>query len=78
MLSKWTNTYETIKLFSILFFLIFAYAYVNNQEYHEMFDKVSPIKYNCDMLIGGWHPDVPVQVINECRHQYLNKRQEKI
>jgi hypothetical protein len=23
--------------------------------------------YNCEMLIGGWHPDFPRQVINECR-----------
>jgi hypothetical protein len=24
-------------------------------------------KYDCRMLIGGWHPDVPVAVQEECR-----------
>jgi hypothetical protein len=24
-------------------------------------------KYDCRMLIGGWHPDVPAKVIEECR-----------
>ena len=27
------------------------------------------VQYNCDMLIGGWHPDVPTKVIEECRKQ---------
>ena len=25
------------------------------------------IKYDCRQLIGGWHPDVPVAVQEECR-----------
>jgi hypothetical protein len=25
------------------------------------------IKYDCRQLIGGWHPDVPQQVMEECR-----------
>jgi hypothetical protein len=25
------------------------------------------MRYNCNMLIGGWHPDVPVKVAEECR-----------
>jgi len=25
------------------------------------------IKYDCRMLIGGWHPDVPVAVQKECQ-----------
>ena len=24
-------------------------------------------KYDCRMLIGGWHPDVPAKVVEECR-----------
>jgi hypothetical protein len=28
--------------------------------------KVS-VKYDCRVLIGGWHPDVPVEVQQECR-----------
>jgi hypothetical protein len=25
------------------------------------------IRYDCRQLIGGWHPDVPPQVMEECR-----------
>jgi len=31
------------------------------------------VKYDCSMLIGGWHPDVPVKVQEECRKRELNK-----
>jgi hypothetical protein len=24
-------------------------------------------KLNCELLLGGWHPDVPPQVMEECR-----------
>jgi len=27
------------------------------------------VKYDCSMLIGGWHPDVPVKVQEECRRR---------
>lgn len=30
--------------------------------------KVS-VQYDCRMLLGGWHPDVPVEVQQECRKQ---------
>ena len=29
--------------------------------------KVVVVKYDCSMLIGGWHPDVPAKVQEECR-----------
>jgi hypothetical protein len=29
--------------------------------------SVVVIKYDCRTLIGGWHPDVPVTVQEECR-----------
>jgi hypothetical protein len=25
------------------------------------------VKYDCEMLMGGWHPDVPIAVQEECR-----------
>jgi hypothetical protein len=25
------------------------------------------VKYDCRMLMGGWHPDVPLTVQEECR-----------
>jgi len=30
------------------------------------------IAYDCHMLIGGWHPDVPPKVIDECRKKKAN------
>ena len=35
--------------------------------------NVVVVKYDCSMLIGGWHPDVPVKVQEECRKRELNK-----
>ena len=26
-------------------------------------------KYDCQVLIGGWHPDFPAKVIEECRQR---------
>jgi len=31
------------------------------------------VKYDCSVLIGGWHPDVPVKVQEECKKRELNK-----
>ena len=31
--------------------------------------NVVVVKYDCRMLIGGWHPDVPVKVQEECRER---------
>jgi hypothetical protein len=31
------------------------------------------VKHDCSVLIGGWHPDVPVKVQEECRKRELNK-----
>jgi len=25
------------------------------------------VKYDCRQLIGGWHPDIPLKVQEECR-----------
>ena len=63
---------ETIKMFAAIVAFIVVYGYVSNEDYHEMFDKATPIKYNCDMLIGGWHPDVPREVIDKCRTSERN------
>jgi hypothetical protein len=27
------------------------------------------VKYDCRMLIGGWHPDFPAKVVDECRQR---------
>jgi hypothetical protein len=30
--------------------------------------SVVVVKYDCRVLIGGWHPDVPQSVQDECRN----------
>ena len=60
--------YQYKVVFTILF-VIGAYAFVSNDDYHKMFDIFTPVRYNCDMLIGSWHPDVPQKIIDECRKQ---------
>lgn len=29
--------------------------------------RAYPVKYDCGLLIGGWHPDAPREVIEHCR-----------
>jgi hypothetical protein len=58
---------ETLTIFLMLFIVAAGYLYVGDDDYHKKFDNVTTIRYNCDMLIGSWHPDVPPQVIKECR-----------
>lgn len=55
---------EAIKL--VFFILIFStvYGYIQNDDFYKIEETK---KYNCDMLIGGWHPDVPLAVQEECR-----------
>jgi hypothetical protein len=31
------------------------------------------VKYDCSRLIGGWHPDIPLKVQEECRKRESNK-----
>lgn len=63
---------DTVYLFGTIIFFLVVYAFASNQDYHELVDTVTPIKYNCDMLIGSWHPDVPPKIINECRKRLYN------
>ena len=51
----------------MIILLLGVYALMNNDDYHKKFDKPMIIRYDCDMLIGGWHPDVPREVIDKCR-----------
>jgi hypothetical protein len=30
-------------------------------------DNQMPVKYNCALLIGSWHPDFPPDAIEACR-----------
>jgi hypothetical protein len=64
---------EALKITSMIICITLLYAFVNNEDYHSKFDSYKTIKYNCEVLIGGWHPDVPVKVIEECRR--TNRRE---
>jgi len=35
--------------------------------YSSLQDSEVSVKYDCRMLMGGWHPDVPPEVQRECR-----------
>jgi len=60
-------TMQTIKFTLGFVGLFFIFAYVSDNDYHEMFDNVKEKMYNCDVLIGEWHPDVPTKVIEKCK-----------
>jgi hypothetical protein len=30
-------------------------------------ESIQPKRFDCRMLIGGWHPDVPTQIVEQCR-----------
>jgi hypothetical protein len=34
------------------------------------------VRYDCRQLIGGWHPDVPVTVQEQCRSRRTNASSE--
>jgi hypothetical protein len=56
---------ETIKVFGMVFFVAFAYLYVQQDDYHKKFDKQVSIEYNCDSVLRN-KLSVPQFVINEC------------
>jgi len=58
---------EALKFTGMIIFLVGVYALMNDDDYHKKFDKPTIIRYDCDMLIGGWHTDVPKEVIDKCR-----------
>ena len=58
---------EVLKITGMIMFIFGVYALMGNDDYHKKFDTPTIIRYDCDMLIGGWHPDVPREVIDKCR-----------
>lgn len=48
--------------------------------YTDVLDKEPPTEYTCSkiesILIGGWHPDVPQSVIQECKKYKLFQQPE--
>jgi hypothetical protein len=62
---------EAVKLFIFTTILFAVVSFVTNNHYGDMLDIVTPREYNCSQveqqLIGGWHPDIPKEVIEQCR-----------
>lgn len=63
---------EGIKIFFLIILFSTVYGYVSDDDYHNAFAIPEVVRYNCDMLVGGWHPDVPPKVIDECRKKKAN------
>ena len=60
---------ESLKIFGMILMLGMVYSFMSDDDYHKRFDKPMIIRYDCRMLIDGWHPDVPTEVIDACRKQ---------
>ena len=53
---------------SIVFGLLLALTFWSDKK-----GAVVVVKYDCSQLIGGWHPDIPLKVQEQCRKRELNK-----
>ena len=56
------KTYSIIAVILMLFFIQMGVLF-----WIAMNGEKMTVKYDCRQLIGGWHPDVPPQVMEECR-----------
>ena len=61
------------QLLSDVLFALAIIAFGYGIYFHYQLIKQGPIKYDCRKLIGGWHPDVPVKVMEECRKKGIKK-----
>jgi hypothetical protein len=61
------DIFWTILTFSIVLGLLTLAVWPSSK------GSVIVVKYDCSMLIGGWHPDVPAKVQEECRKRELTK-----
>ena len=34
--------------------------------------SIKPNRFDCRLLIGGWHPDVPTEIAEQCRKGVKN------
>lgn len=55
-------TTETIKVFSGVFLVAFAYLFVQHDDYQKRFDKPVSIEYNCERL----DINTPKEVVKLC------------
>jgi hypothetical protein len=70
---------ESLKLFLTITGFLLVLSFIFNEDYLDMVDNVQPTVYTCNklegFLIGGWHPDIPKEKIEQCRK--LKQQQEK-
>lgn len=71
-MTLWQRIPEGIKLVFFILGFSTVFGYLSDDDYHKVFDIPEVVRYNCDMLLGGWHPDVPAKVIDECRKKKIN------
>jgi hypothetical protein len=56
-------------LFGILSFIVLAFVIVLTCIVAAQDKDRVTVKYDCRMLMGNWHPDVPKVVIEECKRR---------
>ena len=40
-------------------------------------EAIKPNRFDCRLLIGGWHPDVPKQIVEQCQKGIANDANSK-
>lgn len=63
---------ESIKLVFLILGFSTIYGYISDDDYHKVFDIPELVRYNCNMVQDEWNPNVPPQVIDECRKKKVN------
>ncbi len=54
-------------LFGILSFIVLVFVIVLTFVATVQDKDRITVKYDCRVLIGGWHPDIPIEVMEECK-----------
>ena len=73
-------TVQSIKFTLVAMGLFGVFAMVQDNDYHEIVDNAKSRVYNCDMLIGAWHPDIPAIVFDKCKQmkeEYVKAHQKQ-
>ena len=58
-------------IFTVLSFIVLVFVMALTFIAAQDKDRVT-VKYDCRMLMGNWHPDVPKVVIEECKRGLKN------
>jgi hypothetical protein len=58
-----------VLLFGITIFIILSFVIILTFIAVQQDNGRITIKYDCSMLMGNWHPDVPKVVVEECKRK---------